>query len=208
MAKIASGDKVPAGAKSKIWRPDKVALSFGSQNYLVEPAPYARVLQFQDLVEPLLQGFATPSAPLVPDGEKEEQEAGEEGQEATEEQKAREEANAAVGAFKNWLDAVVAAPYPLFQILVPDLEEEDVKACSWPQLWHNFEALIELNGLSWGPKLLKEYLAPFVPQLLGLTLKIVAARFAMSGATSGSQERTSSSTSSPESRIDSTPPEQ
>jgi len=148
MAKLGADEKVPKGVKSRVWRRERVILEFGTQRYIVEPATAERTLLFKDLFDDLFAGV----------------QGFEDKEEVT--------ADDAKSAFESLVDA----PYRLLKVLVPDLEEEDVKTAPWPQIWHNFQVLIELNGLKWAQELAKEYLLPLLPSLLRLGLVALQAR--------------------------------
>lgn len=170
----------------RVWDKEKVVIEIGSAFYEVEPQPARAVLQFQELFT-LYTDYATQYKDIKAEDIK-------------------------VGDLKGLVETIVESPCHLLRPFVPDLEQEDADAAPWGQTFHNFGVLAEINGLGWGEKLLKEYVLPFVPELLKSLLVLgegtmkARARAGLIGE-SGSETLISSSTPSPESLTDSTLPE-
>lgn len=193
-----------AKKRAKIWVKQTPILEIGDAYYEVEPQPAKSVLEFQELIQ-LYVDYATQYGYLgtkAEEGEAEEGEAEAEKAEST-------VPNVGVEELRGLVTTIVKSPYHLLKPFVPDLEKEDADAAPWGQTWHNLSILTEINGLGWGEKLLKEYLVPFLPDLLRslLTLGQGAVKARVSSGESGLQTPISSSTSLPENPTDLTPVE-
>lgn len=184
----------PDKKRLRLWDKERPIIEVGDSLYEVEPQPARAVLEFQSLIQ-LYVNYAKQYALF---------EKAEDAEKAEGADKA--EPRDWIKELRGVVETVVKSPYHLLKPLIPDLEQEDAEAAPWGQVWHNLSVLAEINGLGWGEKLLKEYIVPFVPELLKsvLTLGTGAARTAISLGENGSPNSTSSSISSPESPIEST----
>lgn len=197
MPKVNLDDLSKAEKKQlKVWEKERPIIEIGNAHYQVEPQPARAVLKFQELIQ-LYVDYAGQYADLF--------EKAEDTGKVEDEEKAKP--RDWVKEFRGLVETVVRSPYHLLKPLVPDLEREDAEAAPWGQVWHNLSVLAEINGLGWG--LLKEYIGPFVPDLLRsvLTLGAGAAKARASLGQTGSENSTSSSTTSEESPTDSIPPQ-
>lgn len=204
MAKLDKKDieglsKADKKKRLRLWEKECPIIEVGDSKYEVEPQPARAVLQFQDLIQ-LYVDYAKQYALFTEETEDAEK------AEAEDKDAEKAEPRDWIKELRGLVETVVKSPYHLLKPLIPDLEQEDAEAAPWGQVWHNLSVLAEINGLGWGEKLLKEYIVPFVPELLRsvLTLGTGAAKTAISLGESGSPNSTSSSTSSPESPTDST----
>lgn len=165
--------------KLNVWEKQRPVIEIGNSFYKVEPQPARAVLEFQELIQ-LYMDYAGQYKDIKVE-------------------------EVGVKELRGLVETVVKSPYHLLKPFVPDLEQEDAEAAPWGQVWHNLSVLAEINGLGLGEKLLKEYILPFVPDLLKsvLTLGAGAAKARVSLGEIGSENLTSSSTTSEESPTES-----
>lgn len=64
------------------------------------------------------------------------------------------------------LGVIINTPYPALKVLIPDLQEEDLKLVSLPQLKFIFDLLVEVNGVEWLQSFVKNSLGPLLPKLV------------------------------------------
>ncbi len=84
------------------------------------------------------------------------------------------------------LSSLINAPYPALKVLIPGLEEKDCRGASLPNLKHVFDLLIEVNGVAWFEKFVKNSLAPILPDITRML--VASIKGALASSTETSQE--------------------
>jgi len=83
--------------------------------------------------------------------------------------------------FQEIVGAILDAPYPALRVLIPDLEEGDVRKSSIPNLKFVLELLVEVNGVEWFEEFVRNSIGPLLPELV--TLMTEAAKASLQDST-------------------------
>lgn len=155
----------------RIFDPEIVTVTFGGKDYDISPQPIQRVIEFQQAIEDLLDGlsgFSTKYYVIDQGGAK----AGPYDSE-TEANDVAEETDIVAEerpGVKDFLGAVVSSPYYAFKVVVPELDEEDVRKSSFPELKNALDVVVEVNGIGWLESFLKKTISPMVPEIMGIII--------------------------------------
>lgn len=161
----------------RVFNPVRIDTDIGDGNYILEPQPLARILEFDDVVSELSTQFDD----LVDEFYVTDDETGDDiagpfqnydgaqafidGAEDRDGKSVRSEGV----SVREILDRLISSPYVVLKPLIPDLQEEHVRQVSFPQLKHIFGLLVEVNGLEWLEAMSKNVLEPLLPRLADLT---------------------------------------
>jgi hypothetical protein len=154
-----------AQTKQKIWTPIQYEVNIGSGTYVIGPAPIERLIEFDSVVKGLTEGL---------DGLEDKFFVRDEQFDSLESAQAFIDANGLETevrvegvSLRDILEKLVSAPYPALRLMIPDLKEEHVREAPLPNLKHVLDVIIEVNGVEWFERFLKNSLGPLLPQLLG-----------------------------------------
>lgn len=181
-----------ATAVKKVWTPDRCEVNIGQGEYIIEPQPIEKIIEFDKVVKQLsgsLDDFSNKyyvTNGTGKDAVKEPFESEDEAhayitdqfpdiEDLTEYFEENKEKRLGIRVesvtMKEVLEALVATPYPALKVLIPDLKETDVKGASLPNLKFVFDILIEVNGVAWFERFVKNSLAPVLPDIMNMLVE-------------------------------------
>jgi len=178
----------------RVFNPVRISTDIGGVEYIIEPQPLARVLEFDDVLNELSSQFDDLADTFyVVDVDTGDDVAGpfEDRDDAQSfidraEQPEGKEIRTEGVPVRQVLDRLISSPYVILKPLIPELQEEHVRQMPFPQIKFVLSLLIEANGLEWFEAMVKNVLEPLLPKLTDVT---AGALFrALQGVFSGSTE--------------------
>lgn len=168
----------PRNSEHMVFTPKRYTVTIGENDYTIEPQPIKRVVEFDGMVDITLNS-------LGDFGQRHyvvKYKVGDDGQEEVisrdgplyddQAQELLGQANGSLARIESdpielsgILNAIVAAPHAVLQIVIPDLEEEDCRELSVPELTWLTEILIEVNGLDWLRDVAKNLGGPLLQEI-------------------------------------------
>lgn len=179
-------------ATKRVWTPEIHETTIGGGTYIIEPQPIERIIEFDGVVKQLSTSLDEFNDTYYVANGTGEDLAGpfEDEDEARDyiEQYPDKKLDVRVQGvtMRDVLETIVSTPYPALKVLVPDLKEEDVKGASLPNLKFVFDILVEVNGVAWFERLIKNSLAPLQPVILEMLVEGI--KGALGNTTSTSKE--------------------
>lgn len=181
---VAKRKSTSNGVVRRVWTPTRYEVNIGDGEYVIEPQPIERVMEFDTVARQIQENITTLGTSYwVIDGEgnelqgpfDEEAMANEFVEEGTSELDVR------APGFQEIVGAILDAPYPALRVLIPDLDEGDVRKSSIPNLKFVLELLVEVNGVEWFEEFVKNSIGPLLPELV--TLMTEAAKASLQDST-------------------------
>lgn len=179
----------------KVWTPERFEVNIGDNEYVIEPQPIERIIEFDGVVKHLSDGLGNFGDKYYVTNGTGEDVVGPLGDEKEAQEFIRQrypdldDAELVVFfdenpdkrldirvdrvSMRTILESLVNTPYPALRVLIPDLREADIRATSLPQLKFIFDLLIQVNGVAWFERFVKNSLAPVLPEVTNLLLEAV-----------------------------------
>lgn len=163
----------------KIWKPDRYEVEIGEGTYIIEPQPIERIIEFDTAAKAIGDKLGSIDDKYIVTngtGERVDGPFDDENEaiRVVEDKDNSEDYKIVIEkpGFRDILDSLVSAPYPVLQAVIPDLKEEHVRQSSLPQLKHTFVLIADVNGVTWFERVLKKYAAPLLPELMNMVLEV------------------------------------
>lgn len=176
-------------AIKKVFEPDRYEVEFGEKVLVVEPQPMDAVIAFYEAVENEIGSFdAAMDVDWYVDIGGEHVAGPFETEEEAEEIANKHEGGVVTSdvSFKTVIEKLLATPYKPLVVVIPGLEEEDLRHMTFPHLMFVLDLVIEVNGLkffksfvkkTWGdlgPKIISTWISSIVADLNSSTVTQMA----------------------------------
>jgi hypothetical protein len=156
-----------------VWEPTRYTTTLGGVDYVLEPQPISKVLEFDALLEEVGGAFEGEGEGYIVydlDQETAYDEVYETASEAEDWIKSTEaeelEVRPAPITPQALLAKVIETPFLILKPMIPDLKAEDVANSPVGEIEHCIGLLVEVNGMKWFESMVKNFLEPLVPILI------------------------------------------
>lgn len=158
-----------------VWEPTRYTTTLGGVDYVLEPQPISKVLEFDALLEEVggaFEGEGDGYIVVRDEGTENvavdvfEDVTAAEAWIATQDDADKLETKPAPITPQALLEKVVETPYLILKPMIPELKAEDVANSPVGEIEHCVGLLVEVNGMKWFESMVKNFLEPLVPILI------------------------------------------